>query len=194
MIGDALIGADYPDFQQAFKMTQGIDQKYIDQIFAVIMMGDPANVNGQPFHVGNSTMSGNFPRANTAKWVSTGLVQKIRSYCDANDLFCAHGKSLNVHIGYIPEYGPNAVKFVVDKWNALGGSSGNSTGSATSTGAYGGGAATSTGGYGGGAATASSPGAASPTVAVGAAPEMGPSVAHAVIIAVVAGLVARLSL
>lgn len=117
VVGDTLIGSDYTSFP-IFPMVAGIDQKYIDNVVAVVMMGDPANVAGQPFLVGNSTHNGTFPRNNTANWVSAGLVDKTVSYCDANDTYCDSGTSLGVHVGYIGEYGSQATDFVVQKFMA----------------------------------------------------------------------------
>ncbi|KAF2225197.1 Alpha/Beta hydrolase protein, partial [Elsinoe ampelina] len=116
VIGDALIGGDYARFP-AFVNGTGVGQKYLDQIAAVVMMGDPANVAGESFLVGNSTRDGYFPRNNTESWESTGVGYKMQSYCDAEDTYCDSGTlgnaSLLVHIGYVREYGSVAADYVV---------------------------------------------------------------------------------
>ena len=42
---------------------------------------------------------------------------RIASYCDANDPFCASGSDINVHLGYFAEYDNAAASFVVGKVN-----------------------------------------------------------------------------
>ncbi|KAF4554227.1 Cutinase-like protein 6 [Elsinoe fawcettii] len=140
IIGDALIGGDYAAFP-AFVNGTGVGQKYLDQIAAVIMMGDPANVDGQSFLVGNSTRNGFFPRNNTERWEETGVGYKLQSYCDAEDTFCDSGtlgnRSLLIHIGYIPEYGNAAADYVVARAprTSSGGNGTNATSTSSPTGA-----------------------------------------------------------
>ena len=43
------------------------------------------------------------------------LTQKMQSYCDTGDLFCAGGESLAIHMGYNAEYNKAAAKFVFEK-------------------------------------------------------------------------------
>jgi hypothetical protein len=61
-----------------------------------------------------------FPRQNVA---GCSLVQaKMVSYCDAHDTFCSNGPEnatgIAIHLGYIPEYGTDAVNFVLAKVKA----------------------------------------------------------------------------
>ncbi|MCJ1447755.1 MAG: hypothetical protein MMC23_008266 [Stictis urceolatum] len=132
VVGDTLIGGDYSQFKN-LDQGPGVEQKLIDQVAAVVLMGDPVNIAGEKFLVGNSTHNGTFPRDNAADWVKTGLAGRLRSYCDANDTYCDSGKSLAVHLSYVQVYGKEAVKFVVEKFNAAGGN-GSSNGSAQATG------------------------------------------------------------
>ncbi|KAB8360876.1 hypothetical protein FH972_024610 [Carpinus fangiana] len=132
VVGDTLIGIDYEKFPVWIK-SAGVDQKYIDNIVAVVMMGDPANVHGEAINHGNSTRDGFFPRNNTAEWANRGLVDKTISYCDANDTFCDKGSSIAVHIGYIGEYGTQAAEFVVSKAGGSGSNSSSPSGTSSAT-------------------------------------------------------------
>ena len=136
VVGDTLLGPDYSGVP-AFGNGTGIGQQYIDNIVAVVMMGDPANVNGYSFHVGNSTLDGLFPRNNTDNWAAYGLVDKTVTYCDDEDTYCARGKlgekSLEVHIGYVKEYGAQAADFVVSKAGGMSNSTMSTSGSNSTT-------------------------------------------------------------
>lgn len=46
------------------------------------------------------------------------MADKMISYCDAGDYFCDNGTSadaLAIHLGYVQEYGAQAVEYIVDK-------------------------------------------------------------------------------
>lgn len=124
VIADSLLGTSDAGFDY---LQAGVASKYQDAVAAIILMGDPTHVVGQPGSVGNATKNGLFARNNTNLYTSSGLATKLQSYCDANDLYCASGSSLAVHLGYVSEYGSAAVSFVV---KALGGSVTSSTTSA----------------------------------------------------------------
>ncbi|KAF7369603.1 Acetylxylan esterase 2 [Mycena venus] len=85
----------------------------VSQVAAVILMGDPAHVAGESFQKGTANnQNGIFPRSNN------GLEQfsdKIASFCDIGDEFCASGASLAVHLGYVQEYGSQATAFVLGR-------------------------------------------------------------------------------
>lgn len=168
LIGDALIGqADkfMPSDTNA-TVNASLPSSALSQIAAVILMGDPArNDSAQTaFHVGNSSNNGLFPRTNSDLFDKYGLTSKIQSYCDSGDRYCDSGNSSAVHDGYVPEYGAQAAKFVVDQVKSFSGNSSsgsNSTGSATSTAAAASGTSASGTGSGSGSSTATGTGAAS---------------------------------
>ncbi|KAJ7838175.1 cutinase [Mycena olivaceomarginata] len=85
----------------------------VNQVAAVILMGDPAHVAGESFQKGTANnRNGLFPRSDH------GLEQfsaKIASFCDTGDEFCASGISLPVHLGYVQEYGSQAAAFVLGR-------------------------------------------------------------------------------
>ncbi|KAJ7359862.1 cutinase [Mycena albidolilacea] len=85
----------------------------VNQVAAVILMGDPAHVAGESFQKGTANnRNGIFLRSDH------GLEQfsaKIASFCDAGDEFCASGTSLAVHLGYVQEYGSQAAAFVLGR-------------------------------------------------------------------------------
>jgi hypothetical protein len=76
-------------------------------------MGDPAFVPGKSFNAGTSNRAGVFPR-NEAQSLDP-FADKIQSYCDTGDNFCAGGSSLSVHLGYTRKYNGQAEAFVLEK-------------------------------------------------------------------------------
>ncbi|KAF7547845.1 hypothetical protein G7046_g8878 [Stylonectria norvegica] len=86
-------------------------------IASIVLMGDPSHVTGQPYDAGTSTKDGIFPRQNTAG--CSLVAEKMISFCDAGDLFCDSSDNLEIHMGYVIEFGPAAVEFVVGMVNAL---------------------------------------------------------------------------
>ncbi|KAF9869981.1 hypothetical protein CkaCkLH20_12590 [Colletotrichum karsti] len=89
-----------------------------DKISAVVLMGDPSHVNGQPFNTGTSQRDGVFPRQDNA--ACAAVANKMTSFCDTGDPFCDGGSNIQVHLGYVRRNGDDAVKFIVDKVNAGG--------------------------------------------------------------------------
>ena len=47
------------------------------------------------------------------------FASRIQSYCDFDDLYCAQGKSLIVHISYVVKYGTDAMNFIMKKYDAM---------------------------------------------------------------------------
>jgi acetylxylan esterase len=78
-------------------------------------MGDPSFVPGLMQDAGNSTKAGIFPRNNTAACSSSAAITK--SFCNADDKFCASGNSIQVHISYVQVFGKDAAQFIVGKVN-----------------------------------------------------------------------------
>lgn len=90
-----------------------------ERVAAAITMGDPSiNITHNPFHIGNSTRSGLFPRQENSSAVLNQWEAKLQSYCDALDPYCASAgnfDNISVHLGYVQEYGEAAARFVVQK-------------------------------------------------------------------------------
>lgn len=90
-----------------------------DRLAAAVTMGDPSiNITNNPFHIGNSTQSGLFPRQDNSSAVLNQREAKLQSYCDALDPYCASAgnfDNISVHLGYVQEYGEDAAQFVVQK-------------------------------------------------------------------------------
>lgn len=82
-----------------------------DNVAAVILMGDPSFVPGESFNAGTSTRAGLFPRG--AAQSLDGFADRIQSYCDTGDTFCASGNSVQVHLGYTRKYNGQAEEFVL---------------------------------------------------------------------------------
>jgi hypothetical protein len=79
-------------------------------------MGDPTHVAGLSQDVGNSTKNGIFPRVNNACGGSTAFT---KNFCDLDDKFCDSGNSIQVHIGYVEEYGTQAAEFIQGRVNGI---------------------------------------------------------------------------
>lgn len=82
-------------------------------VTAVILMGDPRYVPGKPFNAGTSKVAGLFPRG--ARESLDAFGDRIQSYCDTGDTFCAKGASVAVHLGYTRKYNSAAQRFVLQK-------------------------------------------------------------------------------
>ncbi len=96
--------------------TAPVPSEVSDNVVAVVHMGDPRFMVGEPFDVGTAHRDGRFPRGENQRL--TAFAATIRSYCDAGDVFCDSGKIWPVHYVYLPKYGDEAARFVVD---AIGG-------------------------------------------------------------------------
>jgi hypothetical protein len=96
-----------------FTATPPLDPALSKNIVAVVQMGDPTHVPGQPQDVGTSTKAGVFPRVNTAACGSSAAATK--SFCNDNDEFCDSGNSLQVHISYVQAFGTEAAQFVTSQ-------------------------------------------------------------------------------
>lgn len=107
-------------------------------------MGDPRNIAGLPYNVGNCTAGGVSIRfvvklatflillffnqfdAHPSGFVCAAA-SKIQSYCDASDPYCCNGNNAATHQGYGQEYGQQALAFVNSKLSSTGGSGPTST-------------------------------------------------------------------
>lgn len=107
-------------------------------VSAIVLMGDPTFVVGQPFDKGNATRGGvspfhplisrekqlmstseqMFARRNVSS-TCAAVLSKMVSYCDSGDTFCDSAgntpQGIQIHIGYVQEYGKNATEFVLSK-------------------------------------------------------------------------------
>ncbi|KAF6815032.1 acetyl xylanesterase [Colletotrichum plurivorum] len=104
--------------ESGFEATQPQAADVTDKVAAVLLMGDPSHVSGQPFNQGTSQNNGVFPRQDTA--ACGAVANKMTSFCDTGDPFCDGGNNLQVHLGYVRRNGDAAVKFIVDTVNAGG--------------------------------------------------------------------------
>ncbi|CAL3967986.1 unnamed protein product [Diplocarpon coronariae] len=107
VIGDIMCGTSEANFNS----TPPLSAQYSKNIVAIIQMGDPTHVPGQPQDVGNSTRAGIFPRANMA--ACAGMAPLTRSFCNDDDRFCDSGTSIPVHLAYVQGFGAQARDFVV---------------------------------------------------------------------------------
>lgn len=84
-------------------------------VVAVATFGDPRFVINQAFDLGTSRRSGLFPRNATQLQRLGQLADKIQSFCDSGDTFCASGASINTHLTYLNRYRNQAAQFVLGK-------------------------------------------------------------------------------
>lgn len=120
--GDALVGQDDAGLPKNASISQALPATTLTQVAAVVLMGDPSFNTNETFHIGNATKNGIFPRRDVAGFNVAGLAAMTRSYCDFNDPFCASGNrttGLEVHLGYIQEYGSAALEFVESQVKAF---------------------------------------------------------------------------
>jgi acetylxylan esterase len=110
IIGDAIAGGGGGKLGPE---TRPVPSAASHHVSAVVQMGDPRHMAGQPFDVGTSTNDGRFPRA--ADQQLTSFASKVRSYCDTGDPFCDSGRDMSVHLSYLRKYSDDATQFVVDK-------------------------------------------------------------------------------
>ncbi|KAK1466154.1 cutinase [Colletotrichum tamarilloi] len=82
-------------------------------IAAVVLMGDPSHVTGQPFDQGTSQKNGIFPRTKTAG--CDAVSSKMASFCNSGDPFCDSGANIQVHLSYVQSDGDAATKFIMSK-------------------------------------------------------------------------------
>ncbi|KAG5650617.1 hypothetical protein H0H81_011644 [Sphagnurus paluster] len=82
-------------------------------VFAAILMGDPAHARGESFQKGTgNAQDGLFPRANG---ILEPFASQISSFCDVGDVYCAGGKDPIVHLVYVQKYGSVSTEFVLDR-------------------------------------------------------------------------------
>lgn len=118
---DSLVGQEVAIFPDNTSISQPLPASTLSRIAAVVMMGDPTFTTNETFHVGNATKNGLFPREDVSRFNTAGLASRTKSYCDANDPYCASGDfqtGLSVHIGYVKEYGMQAENFIVNQIKA----------------------------------------------------------------------------
>jgi acetylxylan esterase len=141
-----------PDANQGYSTTApAFSAAAMNQIKAVIEMGNPRYRSGVAYQVGSCRAQGFSPRPQgyscsvrkepspkifTKKsWLTKDQsASKIQSYCDSPDPYCCTGSDANVHQGYGSVYGQAALTFIKSKLsNSSGGNGGNGGGATTTT-------------------------------------------------------------
>jgi hypothetical protein len=117
---DTLVGQQVGAFPPNASISDSLPDSTLSQVAAAVVMGDPTFVPGESFHVGNATQHGLFPReqSNIDRFQRTGLADRVVSYCDFNDPYCAGGNfstGIIVHVTYVQVYGDAAINFTVSK-------------------------------------------------------------------------------
>ncbi|KAK8051095.1 acetylxylan esterase precursor [Apiospora rasikravindrae] len=94
---------------QAPKVADAMDSR----VAAIIMMGNPRHVDGLPYNVGTAEEGGFAARPEG--FTCPDYAERIQSYCDADDPFCAKGNDTAAHQAYGQRYGQEALAFVERK-------------------------------------------------------------------------------
>ncbi|QGI81314.1 hypothetical protein CEK25_008043 [Fusarium fujikuroi] len=84
----------------------------VQQVKAVIMLGDPRYVSGLSYGVGTCTAGGFDARP---AGFTCPNADKVQIYCDSQDPFCCNGNDSNHHQQYVSIYGKEALAFVNSK-------------------------------------------------------------------------------
>ena len=74
---------------------------------------EPGIFAAKSFNAGTSTRAGLFARPEAQSL--DAFADRIQSYCDTGDNFCAGGNNLQVHLGYTRKYNNVAEEFVLEK-------------------------------------------------------------------------------
>ncbi|KAK2000719.1 cutinase [Colletotrichum falcatum] len=97
--------------ENGFTATQPQSAEVASKVAAILLMGDPSHVNGEPYNQGTSQNNGLFPRTKGCK----GVANKMVSFCNTGDPFCDGGRNLQVHLRYVQSNGEAANKFIMSK-------------------------------------------------------------------------------
>ncbi|KAL1388426.1 acetylxylan esterase precursor [Phyllosticta capitalensis] len=116
VIGDTLCGGgEYLGIPK----SPPVDKAVSDRVFAIVFMGDPRHVPGQPFDQGTADQPGTFPRPPDIS--CEPFQRRLVSYCDRNDTYCASGQDIVTHLTYTDRYNQKGLDFVNSKLVKVGG-------------------------------------------------------------------------
>ncbi|KAK3343151.1 cutinase-domain-containing protein [Neurospora tetraspora] len=101
--------------------TPGINASALNQVKAVIMMGNPRYRAGLSYNVGTCTAYG---FASRPAGYTCASASKLQNYCDSPDPYCCTGSDQATHQGYGTKYGQQALAFVKSKLSSSGGGGG----------------------------------------------------------------------
>ncbi|QUC15857.1 uncharacterized protein UV8b_00098 [Ustilaginoidea virens] len=108
---DTLCGSD----EKGFAKTEPISPADIDNhVVAVVLFGDPTHIANITYDRGTSTRNGIFPRSNSDSCLRYSKI--IASWCDTGDVYCDSGNDTATHGQYLPRYGTEIAKFLVEKY------------------------------------------------------------------------------
>ncbi|KAL2023320.1 hypothetical protein VTK56DRAFT_3058 [Thermocarpiscus australiensis] len=132
IMDDAVCGG--PDTNSGITTTTPpISASALNQIKAVILMGDPRYVAGLSYDVGTCQAQG-FAARPRGYVCASNSASKIQSYCDAADPYCCTGSDAQTHQSYGTKYGQQALAFVRSRLTTSGGGGNPGTPSTSATG------------------------------------------------------------
>ncbi|KAI1071354.1 hypothetical protein LB507_011567 [Fusarium sp. FIESC RH6] len=126
--------------------TVPLSASAVNQVKAVVMLGNPRYINGLAYGVGTCDAGGFDARP---EGFTCPNADKVKIYCDAEDPFCCNGNDSAHHQQYVELYGKEALEFVNSKLSGTGAGAGGNAGNGTDTGAGNGGDAGNNAGDGG---------------------------------------------
>ncbi|KAJ4007796.1 hypothetical protein NW766_009601 [Fusarium irregulare] len=101
----------------------------VNQVKAVVMLGNPRYINGLAYGVGTCDAGGFDARP---EGFTCPNADKVKIYCDAEDPFCCNGNDSAHHQQYVELYGKEALEFVNSKLSGTGAGAGGNAGVAQS--------------------------------------------------------------
>ena len=96
-------------------VTAPIAAAVVDHVVAVVTFGDPRHTTKQAYDLGTALQDGIYPRTDAQLQVLNTYASKIAAFCDADDIYCASGTSLQVAVTYLTRYQTPAATFVLSK-------------------------------------------------------------------------------
>ncbi|TLD35141.1 acetylxylan esterase precursor protein [Venturia nashicola] len=107
IIGDAVAGGG---IQGVSSINPPIRADISSVVDAMVFYGDPRHNAVATYNVGTADKDGIFTRP-TNQTLNT-FSEKLQSYCNTNDPFCAQGNDIAVHLNYPQEFDDAAAAFV----------------------------------------------------------------------------------
>lgn len=92
----------------------------IARVAAAVVYGDPSFTAGQSYNVGtNTARNGGSPRGAASLANIARIGERVRSYCDTGDPFCAGGLNSSVHTSYNDRYAAAGAAFAVAQFGRV---------------------------------------------------------------------------
>ncbi|KAK7212626.1 hypothetical protein V2G26_019804 [Clonostachys chloroleuca] len=107
-----------PSIPKMISFSQPLPTNVTKNVIATLLLGDPSHKNGTNYNYGSHNLTGDgvFYRGDTSACEALG--KRIRSYCDAGDVYCDVGPSYSdAHVRYVKDRKEELVNYIVEQWN-----------------------------------------------------------------------------